>query len=137
MHGMVSVSSPVTSVARSRRTLRPAAVWTIAVIVIIAAAADGCWPYVRPAESLFVATMALTALAVFALMTRRILVATVIAAALLLIVRTVSVTHQDITDLPLHAYDLVTLAMSPSAQVALWTSHPLWMAALFAAIALS
>lgn len=134
---MVSVSPPLTSVARSPRKLRPAVVWAIAVIAVIAAAADGLWPYVRPAESLFVAAVTLTAMAVFAFLTRRILVATVMAVGLLVIVHTVSVVKQGIIDLPLHAYDLVTLAMHPSAQAALWASHPFWMTALLAAIAAS
>ena len=109
---MVSVSPSLTAVARSPRRLRPAVVWAIALIAVVAASADGWSQDVRPTEALFVAAVALTAIAVFVLMTRRILVATVLAAALLAIVRTVSVTKEDITDLPLHAYDLVTLATS-------------------------
>jgi hypothetical protein len=137
MDRMVSVSPPLTAVARSPRRLRPAAVWAIALIAVIAAAADGWWPYVRPAESLFVAAVALTAIAVFALLTRRILVATALAVALLVIVRTASVIKQDITDLPLHAYDLVTIATHPSAQAALWANQQLWTLALLAAMAVS
>ncbi|MBX9846904.1 MAG: sulfatase-like hydrolase/transferase [Xanthobacteraceae bacterium] len=112
-------------------------VWAIAAVAVVAAAADGFWPYVRPAESLFVAAVVLTAMAVFVLMMRRILVATAMTAALLVIVGTVSAIKQDITDLPLHAYDLVTLAMRPAAQAALWATHPLWMTALLAAMAAS
>src|SRR5918993_225829 len=104
MDRMVSVSPPLTAIVRSPRRLRPAAVWAVALIAVIAAAADGWWPYIRPAESLFVAAVALTAIAVFALLTRRILVATVLTGALLVIVRTASVTKEDITNLPLHAY---------------------------------
>ena len=63
-------------------------------------------------------------------MTRRVLVAAVLTGALLAIVRTASVTKQDITDLPLHAYDLVTLSMSWSAQAALWMNHRLWILGL-------
>ena len=122
MDRMVSVSPPLTAVVRSPRRLRPAAVWAIALIAVMAAATDGWWPDFRAAESLFVAAVALTAIAVSVLMTRRILVATVMTTALLVIVRTVSVTKEDITNLPLHAYDLVTLAMSPSAQAALWST---------------
>ena len=137
MDRMVSVSPSLTAVAHSPRRLRPAVVWAIALIAVMATAADGLWPYIRPAESLFVAAVALTAIAVSVLITRRVLVATVMAAALLVIVRTVSVTKEDITNLPLHAYDLVTLAMSPSAQATLWANHRPWLLALLAAIAAS
>ena len=37
----------------------------------------------------------------------------------------------------MHAYDLVTLATSASAQAALWMNHRLWLMALLAAVALS
>src|SRR5687767_267117 len=98
MDRMVSVSPPLTAVAHSPRRLRPAVVWAIALIAVMAAAADGLWPYIRPAESLFVAAVALAAIAVSMLITRRVLVATVMTAALLVIVRTVSVTKEDITN---------------------------------------
>src|SRR5262249_5163922 len=125
------------SVVRSPRRLRPAAVWAIALIAVVAATADGWLPEIRPAESLFVAAVALTAVAAFALVTRRILLPTVLAAARLAIVRAVSVSEQDSQALPLHAYDLVTLATSSSAQAALWANHRVWIVALLAAIAAS
>ena len=134
---MVSVSSPLTSPVRSPRRLRPLAVFAIAPIAILAASADGWWPEVRPAESLFVAAVALTVMAVFVLMTRRVLVAVVLTGALLAILRTASVAKQGVTDLPLHAYDLVTLSMSWPAQAALWMNHRSWILGLVAAVALS
>ncbi|HEY5962859.1 MAG TPA: hypothetical protein VIU42_02465, partial [Xanthobacteraceae bacterium] len=85
---MVSVSSSLTSPVRSPRRLRPLAVFAIAPVAILAASADGWWPEFRPAESLFVAAVALTAMAVFVLTTRRVLVAVVLAGALLAILRT-------------------------------------------------
>jgi hypothetical protein len=134
---MVSVSSSLTSPVRSPRRLRPLAVFAIAPVAILAASADGWWPEFRPAESLFVAAVALTAMAVFVLTTRRVLVAVVLAGALLAILRTASVAKQGVTDLPLHAYDLVTLSMSWPAQAALWMNHRPWILGLIAAVALS
>ena len=76
-------------------------------------------------------------MAVFVFMTRRVLVAVVLTGALLAILRTASVAKQGVTDLPLHAYDLVTLSMSWPAQAALWTNHRSWILGLVAAVALS
>ena len=73
--------------------------------------------------TLFVTATALTVGALIAAASRRILFATAVTAAILSVLRTVSVVKQQNTDVILHAYDLVSLLNSTSTALSLWQDY--------------
>ena len=121
--------------ALAGRKLRPAAVWAIAALSVLALACWQLWPDAQWAEALFVMSVALTISALIALVTRRLLVAVVLAGALLAILRAASSAKEKVTDLALHAYEFVSFLTSWPAIAALWLNHRFYAAALLAALA--
>jgi hypothetical protein len=117
------------------RQLRPAAVWTLAAAAVLALAVDAWWPEGRWIEALFATAVALTIVAVLALAVPRLLAAVALTGGLLVLIRTVSESKRALTDLPLHAYDLVALVTSWPAPGALWSNHIFYLLALFGMLA--
>ena len=114
--------------------LRPAIVWAMAAVAILALAIDAWWPEGRIGEASFTAIVALTIASVVALALPRLLAAVVLTGALLAIVRVASELQRQFTDLPLHAYDLITLSTSRPLLAALWSGHRGYALALLAAL---
>ncbi len=120
-----AVAPAVTASLGARRT-RSFGPWIVAAIVTLATlavAALGWSPERGLADSLFVAAVSLTVGALIAFVLGRVLPATVLVAAMLWGIHAASIVHQRITDLALHAYDVVTLLQSHAAMEALWNDE--------------
>jgi hypothetical protein len=76
-----------------------------------------------PATTLFAMAVTLAIAALIVLVSRRVLVAAMLAAALLPLLQTASAAKQEATQLVLHSWDLVTLLTSWSALAHFWGDH--------------
>lgn len=128
-----TVPADAVSAARASRPLWPAIVWALVAAAALALAADAWWPEGRWADALFATTVALTIGGVIAIAVPRLLAALVLTGALLAVLRTASGLKRQLTDLPLHAYDLLTLTSWP-ALAALWSSHAVYVLAALGAL---
>ena len=130
----VAPLAAVPAAARSGRRLKAGAVTAIAVLATVIIAVLSWLPERRLADSLFVAALSLTVGALVALLSRRVLLATVSAVAVLAFVYAAAVIKQDVTDLGLHAYDVVSLLRSRDAIAALWFEHRGYVAGVIVAL---
>lgn len=75
------------------------------------------------ADSVFATAVTLCIAASIVCLTRRVLAAALMAVTLVAIVRTISYTKQQATEVVLHAYDLVSFLSSPAAFADVWSGH--------------
>ena len=124
----------VAALKSASRELQPVAVWAIATCVAIA---SGIYLYNTEgggATSFFTIAVTLTICALIVFISRRVLFALVLVAALLAVVRTTAYVKQQSTEVILHAYDLVSVLSSWSAITHLWHDHRHYAVSLLTAL---
>jgi hypothetical protein len=110
-------------VARFPRALAPGLAWGLAALITIATAIYVGRTEGEPANILFTIAVIGAVGALVLLFSRRILLATFIAAAMVALLCTIAYLKQQTTDVTLHAYDAVSLLTSWTALGDLWHSH--------------
>jgi len=86
------------------------------------------------ANALFASAVTLALGALIVVVSRRVLFAAVLMAAMVALIRTTAAIKQQTSELLLHAWDLVSLVSSPSAMAHFWNDHRGYAAALVAAL---
>jgi hypothetical protein len=110
-------------IARFPRELQPPLVRAIAAFIAIAMAIYFWRTEGGPNDVFFVSAVTLTIAALILLISRRILLAAVLVTAIVAVLSVVAFFKQQITDVVLHAYDVVSFLTSWSAVTLLWQDH--------------
>ena len=118
---------------RFPRELHPRLVWAIAAFTALVMATY-LWNTEGWANVLFTVAVTLTFGALIVLASRRLLLATVLVAAMVALLRTISFLKRQTTDVVLHAYDLVSFLSSWSVVTRLWHDHRQYAVGLLAAL---
>ena len=131
------VTLPITAapIAGSSQEFRPAVIWGL---TAFAALAIGMYFWRTEGDLvniIFTASVTLTLGALIVLISRRVLVAAVLTAAMVAIVVAAASVKQHTMNMGLHAYDLVFYLSSWSTVTYLWDDYRRYMAALVAALA--
>jgi sulfatase-like protein len=129
-------AAPVPSSAKPSlrlQSLSPRAVWAIAAATALVSVVHSWMVDGQLADVLFVTGVTLTIGALLVLASQRVLTATVLVAAIMILLRTIAVQKQEATDVVLHAYDVVTFVSSWSAITAFWQEHRVYAVALLTA----
>jgi len=116
------------------RELPPRVVWAIAAFTALVMGIYLWSTEGGLANVLFTAAVILTLGALIVLVSRRVLLATVVVAILIALLRTIAFLKQQTTDVVLHAYDLVSFLSSWSGTIRLWHEHRQYAVGLLAAL---
>jgi hypothetical protein len=103
--------------------LQPGTSWSLAGLCALALASYVWLAEGRPATVVFAASVAATIISALVFVTRRVLFATVLVAALAGVIVTVASIKRQIMNMVVHAYDLVFYLSSWSTLIYLWADH--------------
>jgi hypothetical protein len=117
--------------------LAPRTIWAIAAAIVVALVVHSWLVDGYATDVLFVSGTMLTVGALLLLATRRVLVATVLLAALVTLLRAVAVLAQEPTGVVLHTYDVAAFVRTGSAFAGLWRDDPLYAVGLLVSPAIT